>query len=107
MFKFFWFCQNVQSAKIADFGFAAKPAEKKGGCLTDGVGTPGYVAPEIIVLPRKHGLPCDIWSFGVIVYILICGYPPFYHENDAKLFKLITRGKFQFDPEDWAGVSAA
>ncbi len=64
-----------------------------------------YVAPEIIVLPRHHGLSCDIWSFGVIVYILICGYPPFYHENDAKLFMIITIRKFTHDESDWEDVS--
>lgn len=94
-----------EGCKLADFGFAAKPSSKPNGVLTDGVGTPGYVAPEIILQPRHHGLPCDIWSLGVIVYILICGYPPFYHEDDKKLFRLITKGQYAFDPAEWEGVS--
>ena len=94
-----------KSCKIADFGFAAKPAATSKGYLSDGVGTPRYVAPEVITFPRHHGLPVDIWSMGVIVYILICGYPPFYHEDDKKLFKIICKGKYSFDPSDWSDVT--
>jgi len=94
-----------KSCKIADFGFAAKPSTQPKGVLTDGVGTPGYVAPEIISSRNGHGLPCDIWSMGTIVYILICGYPPFYHEDDKKLFSIICKGKYSYDKDDWAGIS--
>jgi len=48
---------------------------------------------------------CDIWSAGVIVYILVAGYPPFYDDNQKKLFSKIKKGKFEFHEEYWGGVS--
>lgn len=48
---------------------------------------------------------CDIWSAGVIMYILFCGYPPFNGSTDDKIMKRIVSGKFSFPEEEWAGVS--
>ena len=51
---------------------------------------------------------CDIWSIGVIAYILLCGYPPFNVENDdddAKLYEVIQRGQYKFPDPDWTGIS--
>ncbi|KAJ1402431.1 kinase-like domain-containing protein, partial [Ochromonadaceae sp. CCMP2298] len=59
--------------KLVDFGFAARC---EGNSLTNQCGTPAYVAPEI-VRKQPHGVGVDMWSFGVILYILLCGYPPF------------------------------
>lgn len=50
--------------------------------LTTACGTPGYVAPEILE-SRPYGKEVDMWSVGVIAYILLCGFPPFYDENNA------------------------
>jgi serine/threonine protein kinase len=62
-----------------------------------------YVAPE--VLERNHYTPaCDVWSIGVILYILLVGYPPFYGSNDYQV-KCILEGKFQFHEDRWGGVS--
>jgi calcium/calmodulin-dependent protein kinase I len=87
--------------KIADFGFATKV---EGLSLTTQLGTPGYIAPEILS-KKPYGKPVDLWSFGVILYILLGGYPPFHDENQKRLFNKIRNGDFQFHPEYWGGVS--
>ncbi|CCI40863.1 unnamed protein product [Albugo candida] len=91
------------SIKLADFGFAKKIDVDSYG-LTTACGTPGYVAPEILE-GHAYGKAVDIWSVGVITYILLCGYPPFHDENHNALFKKIKRGKFQFDSPYWDHVS--
>ena len=66
-------------------------------------GTPYYLAPEI--LKECYDYRCDIWSLGVILYILLCGYPPFNGSTDEKIMKRIERGKFDFPPEEWNNIS--
>ena len=83
--------------KIADFGFAAY---SKGDDLKEQCGTPGYVAPEILAR-KPYGKAVDMWSVGVITYILLGGYPPFHHENQKELFKIIQKGHFEFHKEYW------
>lgn len=56
--------------------------------LKTACGTPGYVAPEVLML-TGYTKPVDMWAMGVIIYILLCGFPPFYAENDADMFKTI------------------
>lgn len=67
-------------------------------------GTPGYLAPEIL-RKEKYGTKCDMFSMGVILFILIGGYPPFYAKNTKDLLRLTKRGKFSFDPEYWSDIS--
>ena len=79
-------------------------------------GTPDYIAPEICSLldlkkvPKEdrpcYGTKCDIWSAGVIVYILLGGYPPFFDESRKRLFAKIKAGKFEFHPQYWGETSA-
>eukprot|EP00956_Cyclotella_meneghiniana_P016778 scaffold26777_cov50-Cyclotella_meneghiniana.AAC.2 len=88
--------------KIADFGFA-KTAETE-EFLSTICGTPGYVAPEVLC-KKKYGTQCDMWSMGVIVYILLGGYPPFYAETEKELFRLTRMGNYEFHEESWDHIS--
>lgn len=63
-----------------------------------------YVAPEIIT-KQKYGAAVDIWSMGVIFYILLCGYPPFLADTRAALFRCIIKGKYKFHEDAWGVVS--
>jgi len=67
-------------------------------------GTPGYVAPEIL-RGDKYGGEVDVWSIGVICYILLAGYPPFYDEDSKRLFKKIKEGRYFFHEEHWGNAS--
>jgi len=93
---------NDSEVKIADFGFAKRVFVPNS--LTTQCGTPGYVAPEIL-----EGLPydtkADMWSVGVILYILLGGYPPFIEKNQRDLFRKIRRGEYEFHEEYWGAVS--
>lgn len=66
------------SIKIIDFGTGVRL--KKGHNLTEVIGTPFYMAPEVFSM--KYGKPVDVWSAGIITYIMLCGYPPFGGENE-------------------------
>jgi len=73
--------------------------------MTTRLGTPNYIAPE--VLKKDYGVGCDMWSAGCILYILLCGYPPFYGSNEKEVMKMISKGKFDFDGEEWSVVSSS
>lgn len=88
--------------KVADFGFAKK--SKSDHSLMTQCGTPGYVAPEIIK-GTPYGTQVDMWSLGVILYILLAGYPPFNGKTQKELFKQIRRGRYHFHEQFWGGVS--
>ncbi|CAN0529384.1 unnamed protein product [Scytosiphon promiscuus] len=57
------------------------------------------------VLQKKYDKACDLWSIGVITYILLCGYPPFYGNNDAEIFRAVQRVDFRFLSPEWDIVS--
>ena len=63
------------------------------------------MAPEVL-FQKGHGKPVDIWSLGVIMYVMLCGYTPFYGEDQAALFEHIMSGQFEFEPEYWNDISA-
>ena len=87
--------------KIADFGFSKDFNDDK---LQTSCGSPGYVAPEVLT-SESYDRSVDMWSIGVIVYILLCGYPPFYADNAPALFKKIMDVKYDFDDPSWDDVS--
>jgi len=93
---------NDREIKIADFGFAKKVTSEE--CLLTQCGTPGYVAPEIL-RGVPYGQKADMWSMGVIAYILIGGYPPFIEQNQRELFRKIKRGSYEFHVEYWGQIS--
>eukprot|EP00741_Cyanophora_paradoxa_P002967 tig00000655_g2880.t1 len=90
--------------KVIDFGlsqFYDSPAAK---VVQRIVGTPEYIAPEVI--SRKgYSASCDMWSIGVITYILLCGYYPFYGDNIQEIFKMVYKGHFEFPPDEWSTIS--
>ncbi|XP_042195341.1 calcium/calmodulin-dependent protein kinase type 1-like isoform X1 [Callorhinchus milii] len=87
---------------ISDFGLSK--LEDKGSVMSTACGTPGYVAPEVLA-QKPYGKAVDCWSIGVISYILLCGYPPFYDDNDAKLFEQIVKAEYEFDSPYWDDIS--
>ncbi|XP_023366393.1 calcium/calmodulin-dependent protein kinase type 1 isoform X3 [Otolemur garnettii] len=87
---------------ISDFGLSKM--EDPGSVLSTACGTPGYVAPEVLA-QKPYSKAVDCWSIGVIAYILLCGYPPFYDENDAKLFEQILKAEYEFDSPYWDDIS--
>ena len=95
--------ENDADVKIADFGFAAYAPEPT---LTDACGTPAYVAPEVLN-KNPHGKPADMWSLGVITYILLGGYAPFDGVDLHAMYKQIRAAKFKFHEDYWVDVSAS
>uniref|UniRef100_A0A8C1GH88 non-specific serine/threonine protein kinase n=1 Tax=Cyprinus carpio TaxID=7962 RepID=A0A8C1GH88_CYPCA len=87
---------------ISDFGLSK--IEDSASVMSTACGTPGYVAPEVLA-QKPYSKAVDCWSIGVISYILLCGYPPFYDENDAKLFEQILKAEYEFDSPYWDDIS--
>lgn len=78
--------------KIIDFGTSQFFRTNKK--MHKRYGTPYYIAPEVI--SRSYNEKCDVWSCGVILYILLCGYPPFAGNNDEEIMERVSRGCFSF-----------
>ena len=88
--------------KLIDFGLSRKAGKSSGG-LDTMVGTPYYVAPE--VLEGSYGYECDIWSLGVLLYILLSGYLPFGGDDPSQVFDKILQAKITFKQKEWNSVS--
>lgn len=96
--------KDISHIKIADFGLARR--YMGAAAMTTICGTPQYVAPEIIKGgPARYGPECDLWSAGIILFILLGGYPPFYDESEPRLFEKIRKGRFDFNDEVWSAVT--
>jgi len=93
----------IESAvlKVIDFGLSCK--FKEGEMMTAKAGTPYYVSPQ--VLQGKYDKSCDLWSCGVIMFIMLCGYPPFYGDTDAEVLAKVKTGNFAFNNTHWKTVS--
>mmetsp|Transcript_18708 Transcript_18708/g.40335 ORF Transcript_18708/g.40335 Transcript_18708/m.40335 type:complete len:327 (-) Transcript_18708:152-1132(-) len=89
--------------KIADFGLAR--VVSGGDMMKTACGTPGYVAPEILKNQGYDSGAVDVWSVGVILYILLCGFPPFYEEELPALFDQILHARFDFPSPWWDSIS--
>ncbi|KAL3320244.1 hypothetical protein Ciccas_001076 [Cichlidogyrus casuarinus] len=92
--------------KLTDFGFAKEL--QKDVTLSTPCYTPYYVAPEVLG-PENYDQSCDMWSLGVITYILLCGYPPFYSHNGQPISpgmkRRIRLGEYTFPTREWTRVS--
>ncbi|MCD9560253.1 Calcium-dependent protein kinase 17 [Datura stramonium] len=88
--------------KATDFGLSV--FYKQGDVFKDIVGSAYYIAPE--VLKRRYGPEVDIWSIGVMLYILLCGVPPFWAENENGIFSAILTGHVDFSSDPWPSISS-
>lgn len=90
--------------KIADFGFA-KMMDEEHHMLQTACGTPEYVAPEVLA-QTGYDVECDIWSLGVVMYVMLCGRPPFWDRHQPRLFKKIKEEPVTFPRKwDWDKIS--
>ena len=87
--------------KLIDWGGARYFSKNKK--MSTIKGTPYYIAPE--VLKEVYDEKCDIWSIGVIFYVLLCGYPPFNGDTDIEIMQNVQRGQFFFPEEEWDVIS--
>ncbi|KAG0203315.1 hypothetical protein BGX28_004372 [Mortierella sp. GBA30] len=99
------FADKSDNAKlmITDFGLS-KVLTSGNDVLMTACGTPGYVAPEVLE-QIGHGKPVDMWSVGVIAYTLLCGYTPFWGEDQPSLFESIISGEYEYEEEYWKDIS--
>jgi len=95
--------ENKDLLKVTDFGLSNEFDDSKK--LTTRCGTPYYVAPEV-VLGQQYDSAVDMWATGVITYITLCGYPPFYGKSDNVVFERILSCKFTFPPKEWDKISS-
>lgn len=88
--------------KLVDFGLSRK--HRMGDApMNNSVGTVYYMSPEVI--KGRYDKSCDVWSVGVVCYVLLCGYPPFNGDSDEDISDAIKRGGFVFTKQSWGRVS--
>ncbi|KAG6512601.1 calcium-dependent protein kinase 20-like [Zingiber officinale] len=100
----FLFGNKKENAPLKAIDFGLSIFFSPGQCFNEIVGSPYYMAPE--VLKRKYGPEIDVWSAGVILYILLCGVPPFWAETEQGIAQAIIRSAIDFKREPWPKVSA-
>jgi len=96
--------EDLTEVKIADFGLSKIVGTSSMVRMMTACGTPSYVAPEVL-LTIGYDKEVDLWSIGVITYILLCGFPPFYNETLHKLFEEIMQAQYEFLEEYWGHIS--
>ena len=79
---------------------AFDPSQK----MTERLGTAYYIAPEVI--KKEYSEKCDLWSIGVILYVLLSGTPPFPGNTDKEILKRVTKGAFTFNGAEWDAISS-
>ncbi|CAK7341111.1 unnamed protein product [Dovyalis caffra] len=93
---------EMNQVKLADFGSADWIGEE--GTVSGVVGTPYYVAREV-VMGRDYNEKVDVWSAGVVLYVMLAGFPPFYGETVEEIFEAVVRGNLRFPPKIFRNVS--
>ncbi|XP_050297118.1 calcium/calmodulin-dependent protein kinase type II alpha chain isoform X11 [Anthonomus grandis grandis] len=91
------------AVKLADFGLAIEVANERQAWFGF-AGTPGYLSPEVLK-KEPYGKPVDIWACGVILYILLVGYPPFWDEDQHRLYAQIKAGAYDYPSPEWDTVT--
>ncbi|XP_073151313.1 calcium-dependent protein kinase 26-like [Henckelia pumila] len=99
----FLFVNEDEDSPIKTIDFGLSVFFKPGEIFTDVVGSPYYVAPE--VLCKRYGPEADVWSAGVVLYILLCGVPPFWGETEQEIFEEVLRGDIDFSSDPWPKIS--
>jgi calcium-dependent protein kinase len=89
--------------KIIDFGLSKIMDGGRLQRMKTRAGTPYYISPE--VLAGNYDVSCDMWSAGCMLYILLCGYPPFYGDNNQEILQMVSTGEFDFDGEEWEDIA--
>jgi calcium-dependent protein kinase len=84
---------DISCIKVIDFGLSKKLSENE--LMNTPNGTPYYIAPE--VLKGNYDSQCDTWSMGVVLYIMLCGKPPFGGKNNTDILKSVVKGDFNFE----------
>ncbi|KAK6942497.1 EF-hand domain, partial [Dillenia turbinata] len=99
----FLFVNHDEEAPLKTIDFGLSVFFRPGETFSDVVGSPYYVAPEVL---RKHyGPECDVWSAGVIIYILLSGVPPFWDETEQGIFEQVLKGDLDFISDPWPSIS--
>ncbi|KAL5806373.1 hypothetical protein ACOSQ3_029268 [Xanthoceras sorbifolium] len=99
----FLFVSEEEDSPLKAIDFGLSVFFKPGDTFTDVVGSPYYVAPEVL---RKHyGPEADVWSAGVIIYILLSGVPPFWAESEDEIFQEVLQGDLDFSSDPWPNIS--
>ncbi|XP_047341256.1 calcium-dependent protein kinase 1-like [Impatiens glandulifera] len=99
----FLFVDQKEDSLLKTIDFGLSIFFKPGEVFSDVVGSPYYVAPE--VLRKRYGSKSDVWSAGVIVYILLSGVPPFWAENEQGIFDEVLHGDLDFSTDPWPSIS--
>uniref|UniRef100_A0A5B7B5X0 non-specific serine/threonine protein kinase n=1 Tax=Davidia involucrata TaxID=16924 RepID=A0A5B7B5X0_DAVIN len=99
----FLFVNQEEESPLKTIDFGLSVFFRPGETFTDVVGSPYYVAPE--VLRKQYGPECDVWSAGVIIYILLSGVPPFWDETEQGIFEQVLKGELDFVSEPWPTIS--
>ena len=95
--------KDGENPRVTIIDFGTSGVYEGGQKMNQKYGTPYYIAPE--VLKKSYDHMCDLWSCGVILYILLCGYPPFNGACDKHIIQAVLKGEFTLDEPEWHSVS--